>query len=400
MRTNLLNTMVAALCVGALLPVGGKAAGDEKTGVEQIAASTIGPLMERYGIPGMAVGVILGGRSHVFTYGLASKATGKPVTGDTLFEVGSVSKTFTATLASYARLTDQLSLSDHPGKYLPALRGCRVDEVSLLHLGTHTPGGFPLQVPDEVTNHDQLIRYFQEWKPTYAPGTYRTYANPSVGLLGMTVAKSLNADFVSLMEGRLFPAFGFKSTFLDVPAARMDDYAQGYTKTDTPIRMAPGVLAAETYGVRTTAGDLLRFVEANMQMSALEKTWQQAVTDTHTGYYRIGGMTQDLIWEQYAYPVDLETLLAGNSDGVSFEANPTVALDPPLLPQDDVLINKTGSTNGFSAYVAFVPARKVGVVLLANKRYPIDARVTAAHEILTRLTDHASTSQRAEPERE
>ena len=67
------------------------------------------------------------------------------------------------------------------------------------------------------------------------------------------------------------------------------------------------------------------------------------------------------------------------------EPNPATKLDQPLRPQEDVLINKTGSTNGFSTYVAFVPAKKLAVVLLANRRYPIAARVTTAKEILTRL---------------
>jgi beta-lactamase class C len=55
-----------------------------------------------------------------------------------------------------------------------------------------------------------------------------------------------------------------------------------------------------------------------------------------------------------------------------------------------VLLNKTGSTNGFAAYVACVPARRLGVVFLANKNYPIDARVTAAYQILMRLDGDAS----------
>jgi beta-lactamase class C len=187
------------------------------------------------------------------------------------------------------------------------------------------------------------------------------------------------------MEDKLYPVLGLKNTYLNVPISRLDDYAQGYTTKDASIRLVSGVLAAETYGVRTTAGDLLRFVEANMGMVALDEKWQRAITNTHTGYYQVGGMTQDLVWEQYPYPVELKILLAGNSDDVILKPNPAVKLDPPSPPQEKVLINKTGSTNGFSTYVAFVPARKLGVVLLANKRYPIDARVKTAHQILTGL---------------
>ncbi len=387
MRLNAPSTAFAALCVGLLLPADVWASGNEKDGVEAIVTRAVRPLMEREGIPGMAVGVVLDGKSYVFNYGAASRASGKPVNDDTLFEIGSVSKTFTATLASYAQTGGQLSLADSVSKYLPALRGSCFDGVSLLNLGTHTSGGLPLQVPDEVANDDQLMRYFLNWKPAFAPGTYRTYGNPGIGLLGRVAARSLNEGFGVLMEGKLYPVLGLKNTYLNVPASRLDDYAQGYTTKDAPIRMAPGVLAAETYGVRTTAGDLLRFVEANMGLLALDEKWRRAITNTHAGYYQVGGMTQDLVWEQYPYPVELTTLLAGNSDDLVLKPNPTVTLDPPSSPRDAVLINKTGSTNGFSTYVAYVPVRKLGVILLANKRYAIDARVKTAHQILTNLDD-------------
>jgi beta-lactamase class C len=100
-------------------------------------------------------------------------------------------------------------------------------------------------------------------------------------------------------------------------------------------------------------------------------------------------MTQALIWESYAYPVVLDDLLAGNSTQVSLKANPVEAVTPPQVPQGDVLINKTGSTNGFGAYAAFVPGKGIGLVLLANRNYPIDARVTAAHRILEKLETYA-----------
>jgi beta-lactamase class C len=97
-------------------------------------------------------------------------------------------------------------------------------------------------------------------------------------------------------------------------------------------------------------------------------------------------MTQDLIWEQYDYPVALQDLLAGNAGKIASEPTPATELHPPTPPRDAVLINKTGSTNGFAAYVAFVPQKQLGIVLISNRNYPIDARVTAAYDILTRLS--------------
>jgi beta-lactamase class C len=390
MRPNIQSATIAILCVSVLLPSYNSAADANKDNLGKLVAHAIRPVMERYGVPGMAVGIVVKGRNYVYNYGTASKATGRAVTSNTLFEIGSISKTFTATLAAYAQVDGKLALTDMASKYLPSLRGSAFDRVSLLNLGTHTSGGLPLQVPNDVTNNAELMAYFRSWKPTYAPGSYRTYANPSVGMLGMIAAKSMNEDFVTLMEGKLFPELGLKNTYLDVPKAQTENYAQGYTTTDTPVRMTPGVLASEAYGIRTSVGDLLRFVEANMRMLDLDEKLQRAITNTHTGYYRIGTMTQDLIWEQYHYPVQLQDLLAGNSAKISLEPNPAIVIDPPLKSKDDVLINKTGSTNGFSAYVAFAPERKIGVVILANKSYPIDARVTAAYEILTRLNGESS----------
>jgi CubicO group peptidase (beta-lactamase class C family) len=378
------------LCVSILLPGYNYAADAKQTNLERLVAHAIRPVMQRYGVPGMAVGIVVKGQTYAYSYGAASAATGRAVTSDTLFEIGSISKTLTATLATYAQVNGKLDLTDMASKYLPALRGSAFDRVSLLNLGTHTSGGLPLQVPDDITNDAQLTAYLQSWKPTYPPGSYRAYSNPSIGLLGMIAAKSMNGDFVPLMEGKLFPELGMTHTYLEVPKAETESYAQGYTTAGAPVRMKPGVLASEAYGIRTTIGDMLRFVEANMGMLDLEERLQRAITNTHTGYYRVGTMTQDLIWEQFQYPVELQELLAGNSAKMIFEANPVAAAAPPLQPQDNVLINKTGSTNGFAAYVAFAPARKIGVVILANKSYPIGARVTAAYEILTRLDDGSS----------
>ncbi|MCU4158757.1 serine hydrolase [Acidiphilium sp. AL] len=188
-----------------------------------------------------------------------------------------------------------------------------------------------------------------------------------------------------MVETRLFPALGLTGSYIDVPPGRMEDYAQGHTQAGAPIRMRPGVLAVEAYGVRARAADLIRLVDANMRPGNLDGIWRRPIAATHRGYFRSGPLIQDLIWEQYPWPVTLSRVLAGNSDRMIYQATAASRLAPPLRPETAALINKTGTTNGFSAYLAFVPATRVGIVMLANRNYPTPPKVDAAYRILTRL---------------
>lgn len=352
--------------------------------LKAITDAAIKPVMEKNGIPGLAVGISVDGENHVFTYGVMSKSTGQPVTPQTLFELGSISKTFTVTLSTYAETQGKLSLSGKVEDYLPSMKGKPFGDVTLMHLGTHTAGGFPLQVPDNVKTEPQLLAYLKAWKPAYKAGTHRTYANPSIGMLGYVTAKAMGQSYDSAMQDVLFPALGLKSTFTVVPKAKMADYAQGYKRTGEPARMTPAILSSEAYGVRSTATDMIRFVNANMGLEKLDGKLQQAIANTHTGYFSVGAMTQDMIWEQYAHPAALKTLIETNS-GALLKTVPVSEISPPMKPRGDVFINKTGSTNGFGAYVAFIPEQKLGIVILANKNYPNEDRVAVAYEILNGL---------------
>jgi beta-lactamase class C len=387
-----LRTIVKpALLSLALFAMTGAVSPPSRAGIASIDSirksvdATIPALMARDGIPGMAVAVAVDGKSYVFNYGIAQKKAHLPVTGDTLFEIGSLSKTFTATMASWAQTQGRLSLADPVAKYMPEFAGTPFGNVTVFNLGTHTPGGLPLQVPDNVTNDAELIRYLRQWRPPYKVGTYRTYSNISIGMLGVITAKTMGQNFRFLAQQQLFPALGLKHTFIDIPASERAYYAWGYTDSGQPIRMKPGMLCREAYCIRTTAADLIRFIQENIDPSGLPNELRQAITETHTGYFQAGRMTQDLIWEQYPYPVALASLQAGNAYKMIFDATPVRAFMPSLAPNSSVWINKTGSTNGFGAYAAFVPSKRLGIVLLANKAYPIPDRVTAAYRILSEL---------------
>ena len=384
LATKLGWPLALAIAASGLLSAPSRAA-DAPGPIAAAVDHAVKPLLEQYDVPGIAVAVTVDGRPYFFNYGVAAKDSKAPVTQDTLFELGSVSKTFAATLGAYALTQGKVSLDDHPGRYMPQLRGSPIDKATLLQLGTYTAGGLPLQVPDSVTDDAGMVAYLRKWQPDAAPGEQRRYSNVSIGLFGHVVGLAMGGDFASLVEAEIFPRLGLHHSFIHVPAAAMAGYAWGTDKAGKPVRVNPGVFDAEAYGVKSTAADMIRFVEANLRPETLDAPIRQAVEGTHIGYVRSRGTVQGLGWEQYPWPIARDKLLAGNSPAMSLKANPATALVPPQSPSGPTLFNKTGSTNGFGCYVAFVPAKQIGIVILANRNFPIPARVTAAHAVLERL---------------
>lgn len=375
------------IAAGLALLLAACAAAAEREQIEPGIDAVIREVMAEHDLPGMAVAVTIDRRRHTFFRGVASRTSGQAIDEHTLFEIGSISKTFTATLACHAAATGALSL-DHPAsRYLPALAGSAFDHVSLLDLGTYTAGGLPLQVPADIDDDTELIAWLANWRPAHAAGTQRLYSNPSIGLLGDLAARSLHTPFEDAMEQQLLPQLGLRETWVRVPADRLCHYADGHAADGARTRVAPGPLSAEAYGIRTTAGDLLHFVECNLDSEGLGESLRQAIAATHVGHYEVGTMLQGLGWEMYEDPADLDRLLAGNSTDMIFGTNAARRLPAPGPGRASRLYNKTGSTRGFGAYVLFVPAARVGVVLLANKSYPIPSRVKAAHRILIALLE-------------
>jgi beta-lactamase class C len=361
-----LNVLVLAVAVAFHLAASPATTTPDPAALRTLVDAAVKPVMSAHQVPGLAAAVTIDGRAYFFNYGVASRAPDRPVSETTLFELGSVSKTFTATLGLYAQALGKLSLADHPSRFMPELAGRAIDRASLLELGTYTAGGLPLQVPDEVASAAQLVPYLQGFVPAAPPGARRLYSNVSIGLFGHLTALALQREFADALETELLPRLGLAHTFVRVPAGAMPDYAWGHDAKGQPRRVSPGVFDAEAYGVKSTAADMIRFVQLNIDASALDAPVRRAVEGTQVGYYAVGGMVQGLGWEQYPYPVPLPRLLQGNSGKLLYESNPAtrVTATPPAGPR---LFNKTGSTGGFGAYVAFVPARRIGVVLLANR---------------------------------
>jgi len=347
--------------------------------IKRLVDQNFKPLLDKYDVPGMAVGVIQNNKKYETYYGLQSVQDKKAVSSSTIFELGSVSKLFTATAGGYAKNKGKISFDDTPGKYWKELKNTPIDQVNLLQLATYTSGNLALQFPDEVQTDQQVLTFFKDWKPKNSIGEYRQYSNPSIGLFGKVVALSMNKPFDQVLEKTIFPDLGLKHSYVNVPKTQMQNYAFGYNQENQPIRVNPGPLDAPAYGVKSTLPDMLKFINANLNTQKYPKDIQRAINETHQGFYQVGTMYQALGWEEFSYPAPLQTLLDSNSEQIVMKPNKVTAISKEPSVK---MFHKTGSTNGFGTYVVFIPKENIGLVMLTNKRIPNEERIKAAYAVL------------------
>ena len=351
----------------------------------EVVERTVTPLMNAQAIPGMAVAVIYQGQPHYFTFGKADVAANKPVTPQTLFELGSISKTFTGVLGGDAIARGEIALGDPAAKYWPELTGKQWQGIRMLDLATYTAGGLPLQVPDEVTDTASLLRFYQNWQPQWKPGTTRLYANASIGLFGALAVKPSGMSYEQAITTRVFKPLKLDHTWINVPKTEEAHYAWGY-RDGKAVHVSPGMLDAEAYGVKTNVQDMASWVMVNMKPDSLPDTsLRQGIALAQSRYWRVGAMYQGLGWEMLNWPVDAKTVVKGSDNKVALAPLTAREVNPPAPPVNASWVHKTGSTGGFGSYVAFIPEKQLGIVMLANKSYPNSARVEAAYRILDAL---------------
>lgn len=350
--------------------------------IKKLVDQNFKPLLDKYDVPGMAVGVIQNNKKYETYYGLQSVQDKKSVSSSTIFELGSVSKLFTATAGGYAKTKGTISFKDTPGKYWKELKNTPIDQVNLLQLATYTSGNLGLQFPDEVQTDQQVLTFFKDWKPKNSIGEYRQYSNPSIGLFGKVVALSMNKPFDQVLEKTIFPDLGLKHSYVNVPKTQMQNYAFGYNQENQPIRVNPGPLDAPAYGVKSTLPDMLKFINANLNPQKYPKDIQRVINETHQGFYQVGTMYQALGWEEFSYPAPLQTLLDSNSEQIVMKPNKVTAISKEPSVK---IFHKTGSTNGFGTYVVFIPKENIGLVMLTNKRIPNEERIKAAYAVLNAI---------------
>jgi D-alanyl-D-alanine carboxypeptidase len=279
-RTKTVRGMAVALTVAATLTGSGVAAAASAPGRDAMREAARSVLAA--GAPGYLARVDDGRRVRYTAAGLADTATGRPLDARDQFEIGSNTKTFTATLI--LQLVDQgkVTLDAPVEKYLPGVVP-NGENITVRMLLQHTSGLFSYTAepsffammeadPQHVFTEQELLDIAFAHKPNFAPGAGWSYSNTNYTLLGIIAQKQTGKSLATLVQQRIAGPLGLRDTYYADPRATNTGpgYAHGYAITltsgaPTYVDIATGPIGGwggAAGAVVSTSGDLSRFFSA------------------------------------------------------------------------------------------------------------------------------------------
>lgn len=321
---------------------------------------------------GLAAVIVNGVQVRIVAHGFQALDKANPITADTLFEVGSITKTFTALLLADMAVKGELKLDDPVEKWLPqgitvGLNGLKLRDhtgapIRLIDLATHR-SGLP-RMPDNMPNgtrfdpyvdyrEQQLLMYLKSretlvetdaGKTTKKRNEAYAYSNLGFGLLGYVLARAANMPYDELLQKRVLTPLRLTSTYLDTPLSELARFSNGHDlENSTTPKQAKHWrfdVIAPAGALRMSAKDMARYAQA--ASGAIDTPLKAAFT---------------LAQQRYG-------------DGVA-PINPQ-GLAWILAPLNGrTVVNHDGMTGGFASTLWVDPERKSAVAVLSNAARPV-----------------------------
>lgn len=304
--------------------------------------------------PGIVVGVYKDGRSVIKGYGTVNKKSAAPPDATTVFQIGSVSKIFTASLLQALCDEGVVSMESTLGELLggsvplsPAARS-----VTLKQLVTHT-SGFP-SVPKslelkatEMAGEDDLtldpysylgpefvFEYLATTDDKREPGRFE-YSNLGMGLLGHVLEVVTGRDYETLVRDKVLAPVGMNSTVITITPEIEDRLAQGHAKNDVPTGIWRFAALAGAGAYNSNAEDMLRFVQASVEEHGVAARRFRKMREPQFGGVTGIGWVQPTFFDR-------------------FFGNRTV-------------VWHNGMVGGYASYLSINAENRTGVVILVNQ---------------------------------
>ena len=300
----------------------------------------------------IVIGFVDPNGTRIFSFGNMSTRHNIPVNESTLFNIGSITKTFTTLLLADMVKQGLVNLTDPIERYLPS--SVKVPEfngqkITLEHLATHTSGlpEFPPNLLDnngniiESYNANQLYQALSNTKLTRAPGSQFQYSSFGMGLLGQILSLKADVSYNQLVKDRILNVLGMNDTKITLSQNEINNSFpvghRGGKEITTP--KIPMILA-DAGAYHSTAPDMLKYISANLGLihTKLDDAMKLQHLIRHTGV---------------------------NANPMNYTEY--VGLGWRILTNFGTeVIAHTGAINGWNANVAFIPSKQIGVVALCS----------------------------------
>ncbi len=300
-------------------------------------------LIEDKIVVGLVIGIVKDGQSQIITYGETIKGSGIAPDGDTLYEIGSVTKVFTGILLASLIQSDDVNLTDPLQKYLPPSVTAPVADgkpITLEHLATHT-SGLP-RMPDNFKPVDplnpyadytveQMYGFLNGYELRRPPGQYE-YSNYAMGLLGHVLAHHKGMTYEELLLDRIAKPLGMKDSGITLNEDQQKRLAPPYNAALKPTENWDIPALAGAGAIRSSANDMIKFINANLKKD--HKPFSKALRFAQVKRHSMeDGLSMGLGWH---------------------------------LSRDGVILWHNGGTGGYHSWLAIAPERGIGVVVLTN----------------------------------
>jgi len=288
---------------------------------------------------GMAVCVVTQTRKRFVAWGRERLGDGRPVASETVFEIGSITKIFTALLLADMARHHEVGLDDPVARHLPAdfhLPELDGRQITLADLATHTSGlpRFPpfSGSPLAASFLDAMARFgvedFKAWLTDFHPprpaGAGWEYSNAGYALLGMALAHRGGRPYETLLQARVIDRMGLQETTFHPTAAMAPRLAESHDSAQKPIPPFEIGIFAAAGGLRSTPRDLSRFAAAILPGSGARiAPDEQLLLTVRRAAPSIGG-AQALGWEVLDAPGGAFV----SKDGVTWGQAASMVLDP------------------------------------------------------------------------
>jgi len=310
--------------------------------------------------PALVLGVVRNGQTSIQGFGRRAADASEPPAADTLFRIGSITKAFTGQLLASLTADGAVSLADPLTKYVPEFiapmsEGGR--PIRLIDLATHS-AGLPREVPhapgppeDPFVNvtHDAFVAWLKANPLMFTPGTSISYSNFGFDLLATALAAAAHQPYPDLLDARVFRPLGLRNTTFAPSASQAARVMPGHDFDGSPLpNAATGSVIVGSGGLYSSPHDLLAWLEWHLDRFSNERAAERLID--HTAYLWRDGLNAVFGMDE-----------SGHMDAMGLGW-------VIMAPEGDrpLILQKAGGLQGVFSYVAFAPARGIGVCAAIN----------------------------------